>query len=305
MGTMGIMRLFASPSRANRLRAFAPKKGASVLRHRNNSIHHVGRLPELYKNGLMIEKTVALPTILGYSLPCYGPSRLLLLVAGLVVVQLMYTSIRVLLIDDHRLLVQALQRVLDAQPDIKVVGSANSADEAIEKTRELCPDIAIMDIDMPGLLCFDAAHSMVALSPQTKIVYLSGFSSDRYIEAALGAHAHGYITKNEPVEAILEALRTVAAGSAYFSPSILSRIVFDDKPRLEASSSSRRSLLSPREVEIVQYLARGLSKKQIAQTMHLAVRTVDNHTTRVMRKLDIHDRVQLARYAIKEGIASL
>jgi DNA-binding NarL/FixJ family response regulator len=217
----------------------------------------------------------------------------------------MFTSIRVLLVDDHRLLVQSLRLVLDAQPDIKVVGSANSADEAIEKTKELCPDIAIMDIDMPGLLCFDAAHTMVALSPQTKIIYLSGFSSDHYIEAALGAYARGYITKDEPVEAILEAIRTVAAGSAYFSPSILSRIIIDDKPRLAALSSSRRSLLSPREVEIVQYLARGLSKKQIALALHLAVRTVDNHTTRVMRKLDIHDRVELTRYALKEGIASL
>lgn len=217
----------------------------------------------------------------------------------------MHTSIRVLLIDDHCLLVQALQRILNAQPDMTVVATAGNADEGIEKAREHQPDITLMDIDMPGQLCFDAAHTMVNISPATRIVYLSGFSNDRYIEAALGAHAFGYITKDEPVDTILEAIRSVSAGTAYFSATILSRIVIDEKPRLAAPLSSRRSLLSPREIEIVQYLARGLSKKQIAQTMHLAVRTVDNHTTRVMRKLDIHDRVELTLYAIKEGITKL
>ena len=214
--------------------------------------------------------------------------------------------IRVLLVDDHRLLLQTLQRLLDAQSDIEVVGTANNADEAIERVKETQPDVLLMDIDMPGQLCFDAARTIATLSPQTRIIYVSGFSSDRYIESAINSHAQGYVTKSESSDTIIEAVRSVAEGSVYFSPQILSRIVIDNrKARMATATLTRRSLLTPRELEIVQYLARGLSKKEIAQIMHLAVRTVDNHTTRLMSKLDIHDRVELTRYALREGLASL
>src|SRR3954471_17664621 len=213
--------------------------------------------------------------------------------------------ITVLLADDHALVREALANWLRAAGDMKVLGEVGSADEAVAISVRERPSVVLLDIDMPGLLAFDAVRTIRSRSPETRIIMLSGFFNDRYIEDALAAEASGYITKSEPPQAVLKAIRTVAAGGVYFSPEVQARIVVDSNGARLATGEgvTRAATLTPRELEVLRYIARGLSKKDIAGIMHLSVKTVDNHSTSLMTKLNIHDRVDLARYAIREGLA--
>lgn len=211
--------------------------------------------------------------------------------------------IRVLLADDHTLVREALAQVLNQTSSMIVVADARSADEAISASLKHHPDVVVLDIDMPGVAAFDAAATIAARCPRSKILFLSAFTHDRYIESALRCGAMGYLTKNEPPDRVLKAIRAVAAGQTYFSPEVAARLVIDsDGVKLSADARGRVTALSPREVEVLRFIAKGMSKKEIATTMHLSVKTVENHAASIMSRLDIHDRVELARFAIREGL---
>ena len=177
----------------------------------------------------------------------------------------MTTQVRILVVDDHALVRGALAERLRQEADLAVVGTASTADEAIDQTISLKPDIILMDIDMPGLICFDAARTITSTSPATKIIFVSAFLHDWYIEQALAVKAQGYVTKREPPEAVISAIRDVAEGGAYFSDEVRSRIIVDSSgAKLAQSGKSRVSTLTAREIEVLRYIARGLSKKEIA-----------------------------------------
>ncbi len=216
----------------------------------------------------------------------------------------MSKSISILLADDHALVRNSLGERLRAEPDMTVVGEVPDAEQAVEQAIQLHPDVVVLDIDMPGLLCFDAARTILSRCPETRVVFLSAFFHDRYIEQALAVRASAYITKGESLATIIEALRKVASGRSYYSPEVQSRIVVDDQgARLAEWGRTRASRLSARELEVLRYIAQGLAKKQIASLMHVSIQTVEVHSRNLMRKLDIHDRVELARFAIREGLA--
>jgi DNA-binding NarL/FixJ family response regulator len=216
----------------------------------------------------------------------------------------MTAPISILLADDHSMVRRLLGRRLEDEADMTVVATVSNADDATAEAIRLKPDIILMDIDMPGLSCFEAAGTIHRQSPGSRIIFLSAFFHDRYIEQAMAVQAWGYITKSEPEDSVLEAIRKVSAGIAYFSPEVKARIVVDSQgARLASKGRSRASTLTEREMEVLRYLARGMAKKEIARTMHISVNTVNRHTTSLMAKLDIHDRVELARYAIREGLA--
>jgi DNA-binding NarL/FixJ family response regulator len=213
-------------------------------------------------------------------------------------------NIRILLVDDHALVRAALCERLGRQPGFEMVGSVGAAEEAINLAFEAKPDVVLMDIDMPGLSCFDAARRIAAVCPQIRFIFFSGFLTDRYIEQVLEVHARGYLTKQEPPETVVAAIRKVAAGGVFFSDEVQDRIVVDSHgARLSQAPDSPVSLLTPREREIIRYIARGLAKKEIAGIMHISAKTVDRHCANLMAKLDIHDRVELTLFAIREGLA--
>ncbi len=213
-------------------------------------------------------------------------------------------TISLLLVDDHEMFQDSLKWLFQDHPEIQVIGTACNAEEAIERTLELEPAIVLMDIDMPGLICFDGAARIRSLRPETRIIFLSAFFHDHYIEQALNVSAWGYLTKSEPSGRLIEAIKMVSRGRVYFSEQVRSRIVADSSGvRLAKHDEQTSNSLSSREVEVLRYLSRGRSKKEIAGTMHISVKTVEGHTQRIMKKLDIHDRVELARYAIREGLA--
>jgi DNA-binding NarL/FixJ family response regulator len=213
-------------------------------------------------------------------------------------------SISVLLVDDHALLRSALQHCLTAEEDIQVVGATENAENAITQAVLLKPDIILMDIDMPGLCCFEAAKVLHVRCPDTRVAFLSAFLNDHYIEQALAVQAWGYIIKTESETTVIQAIRGIADGITYFSPGIQERIVLcSGTMTLEKSKASRASRLSHREVDVLRYLARGLSHEAIAQTMSISKHTVHRHSVSIRRKLNIYDRVELARFAFREGLA--
>ncbi len=210
--------------------------------------------------------------------------------------------VRILVVDDHALMRSTLAAWLTADGGFDVIGEASDGGDAIQKAVELKPHIVLFDIDMPGLSCFEAARMIRQRVPESRIVFLSAFAHDNYIEQALSCEARGYLTKGQSPQAISEAVRLVAQGGTSFAPEVQARLVIDSDGVRLGTSLTRNSLLTPRELEVLKYLANGMSKKEIASTMHLSVKTVDNHSTGLMTKLDIHDRVDLARYAIREGL---
>ncbi len=218
----------------------------------------------------------------------------------------MSSTISILLVDDHALLRETLADRLQSEADMSVAGTASNARDAVLHAERLKPDLVVMDIDMPGKISFDAAREIQVLSPKTRILYLSAFFHDRYIQDALEAGAAGYITKDEPPEVLLKAIRMVASGHAYFSPNVQSRIVVSEAGvRLFHTPRARTSLLTKREIEALRYVARGLQRQEIANEMHISIKTLDNHISRIKVKLGIRDRVELARYAIREGLADV
>lgn len=212
------------------------------------------------------------------------------------------TKPTVLLADDHSLVRDMLEERLSRE-GMAIIGAASSGDEALSQASLHDPDVVVLDIDMPGLSAFQVARALRRASSTTRIIFLSAFVNDRYIDQALAAEASGYLTKSEPPEAIIEAIRKVHRGGSCFSLAVLDRVVIDSNGvRLANGSASRVSLLTDREREILGYVARGLPQKQIARLAGISLKTVQHHITHLMDKLDIHDRVELARFAIREGL---
>lgn len=212
-------------------------------------------------------------------------------------------TVGVLLVDDQALLRDMLNEVLQRDPRFRVLGSVSSADEALAVAGRVRPDVILIDIEMPGSNCFEVARQIARILPKTRLIFLTGFAHDRYIEQALSVGARGYLTKNVSPGMIMEAVLKVAAGAFYFSEQVRARMVIDESgPRLMDERASPIAGLSAREFEVLRHIAMGLAKKEIAGKMHISVSTVENHTAKIMKKLKIHDRVELARFAIREKL---
>jgi len=211
---------------------------------------------------------------------------------------------KILLVDDHVLVREAIAAQLRAADSEDVVAEVSDASAALDQIKQAPPDIVIMDVSMPGMSCFEAARMIRERFKDTRIIFISGFPSDEYIQQALAANVHGFVFKSEGFAELKAAIQDVAAGGTHFSPSIMSRLVLDDRGLHlgDAPPKTKGESLSARERELLRMLAQGMSLRAIARQLHISYKTADNHKTRLMHKLNIHDRVELARYAIREGI---
>ncbi len=211
--------------------------------------------------------------------------------------------IRIMVVDDHGLVRDSVSAVLAREKDLCVVGTAENADQAISKVIELQPDLVLMDIDMPGVSCFDAIQIIRSRVAGTKFILVTAYEYDEHLEQALRVKADGFVIKSEGIAALVDAVRNVAAGRVHFSSRVMNRLVVEgNEIRLENPPKSRLSLLSPRERELLRLLARGLSLKEASKVLAISYKTADKQKASLMAKLDIHDRVELARFAIREGL---
>lgn len=211
----------------------------------------------------------------------------------------------ILLADDHELLLDMLSRRLAEEPDLEVVATTVDARSALQQSLRLRPDLVVMDIDMPGMSSFEAARQIKESLPSTRVLFLSAYVQDGFISQALDVQACGYATKGGTPDVLLTCIRRVLAGKTCFAPDVENRLEIDAAGiSLCACRRSRIDLLTPREREILAYLAKGLSKKEIARVAAVSVKTVEHHCEHIMRKLEIHDRVELTRFAVREGLVT-
>ncbi|MEM9064236.1 MAG: response regulator transcription factor [Planctomycetota bacterium] len=218
--------------------------------------------------------------------------------------QISERPIRVVIADDHALIRDGLKSFLSSRGGFEVVGEADNGDTTWEVVANQTPDVLVLDVDMPGREVFGLCRQLAKELPGTAVLFLSAYGRDRYIEAAREAGAAGFMTKSEPADRVAAALRTVAKGDTVFGYDVQERLVSArGGGHGTARTTTRIGTLTPREMETLRYIARGLSKKAIAEIAGISVKTVDNHCTSLMNKLDIHDRVELARFAIREGIS--
>lgn len=213
-------------------------------------------------------------------------------------------TIKVVVVDDHEVVREGLVTMINTQQDMEVVGDCGDADTALAIISDKKPDIVMSDISMPGLSPFEMVKRSKEQNENLRILFLTAYSTDGNLERALRAGGSGFITKVEPMNIILEAVRKVSSGESYFSSEIQGRMVGNpsDEHNSEDDLTVRRELLSPREVEVLCCVARGLTAKQIANTLHISAKTVERHKSNIMAKLGIHSQVDLARYAIREGL---
>jgi len=212
-------------------------------------------------------------------------------------------AITILVVDNHGLIRDTVSGMLSREHDFHVLGVAENADEAIRKVLELSPELVLMDINMPGISCFDAIQIIRSRVPETKFILVTAYANDEYLDQALRVKVNGFVLKSEGLGALADAVRRVYSGQMHFSPEIMSRLVVNgDEIVLENPPKTRLSTVSPRERELLRLLAKGLSLKEAAGMLGISYKTADKQKASLMTKLDIHDRVQLARYAIREGL---
>jgi two-component system response regulator NreC len=216
-------------------------------------------------------------------------------------------AVRVMCVDDHSFLVEGLRAKIESAPDLDFVGSLNSAANLVASVRELQPDVVLLDIEMPGPDPFESADDVRRLCPDTRIVFLSAHVRDHYISAAIKAGAWGYFSKSDDPEAILTGVRTVAAGTFAFGPKVQERCqpVAGSRKAAVEPPKTRLDALSPREQEVLRLIGKGKTRTEIAETLSRSPKTIDGHRESIMTKLDIHDRAELVRFAIREGLAEL
>jgi DNA-binding NarL/FixJ family response regulator len=216
---------------------------------------------------------------------------------------------RILLADDQELLRMGFRMVLDAQPDLDVIGEAGDGQAAVALAGELDPDLILMDVRMPVLDGVDATRELIAAGSRARIIILTTFDLDEYAYAALRAGASGFLLKDAPPTDLLSAIRAVASGDAVVAPSTTRRLletVANHLPDGSASAApaadSRLATLTPREHEVLVAVANGLSNAEIATSLVLSEATVKTHVGRVLAKLALRDRVQIVVYAYDHAI---
>jgi len=214
------------------------------------------------------------------------------------------TRISVLLVDDHTMVRQGLRALLEAEEDLSVVGEAENGRQALQMVKRLQPDVVVMDIAMPALNGLEATRQISVQNPKSKVVVLSSYNDDEYVQQLTEAGARGYLVKQTAGQNLTMAIRQANKGKSFFSPSISKRMLDQRQQAALKGEPARKSgrHLTPREREVLQLVAEGHGNKQIAAELLISVKTVEKHRQQVMNRLDIHDVAGLTRYAVTHGI---
>jgi two-component system response regulator NreC len=215
--------------------------------------------------------------------------------------------IRVLIVDDHAILRQALRQLLESHAEVEVVGDAASGREAIAATEKLMPDVVLMDMVMPGLNGLEATRQIRKRAPKSRVLILTGYMEDEQIISALRAGAAGYVVKRSDTEELLLGIQAVHRGNTYFSSAIsdgdaVNQYLWQAK---KEDGKAGYELLTSREREVLQLIAEGYSNQRIAQELFISVKTVEAHKAHIMSKLHARNRTDLIRYALRKGLVGL
>ena len=215
-------------------------------------------------------------------------------------------SIRVLIADDHKIMLAGLRSLLEKQADIEVVDEADNGRKAVQIALAKKPNVVVMDVSMPDLNGIEATTQICESLPETRVIALSMHSDKRFVMGMLRAGASGYLLKDCASQELATAILQVAGGKKYLSPEITG-VVIDDFLLGDSSGkvATVTSQLSPREREVLQLIAEGWSTKQIASHLYVSIKTIETHRRQIMKKLDLHTIADLTKYAIREGLTSI
>jgi two-component system response regulator NreC len=210
--------------------------------------------------------------------------------------------VRLLLVDDHPIIRSGLRMLFQAEPSLTIVGEADSGAAAIAMVEKLHPDVVIMDVAMPGMNGIEATRRIKAASPETAVLALTMHEDEQYFFEMLNAGASGYIPKRAAPDDLVSAIKVVAEGNVFLYASLARFLIRDMADRAEAEPETGADVLTAREREVLTLIADGNTNREIADTLVISVKTVERHRENIMAKLDIHNRVELVRYAIKKGM---
>ena len=209
--------------------------------------------------------------------------------------------IRILLADDHAVLRDGVRMILESHPGLEVVGTVDNGVEAVALAATLRPDVAVLDVAMPGLNGLEAAREIRDACPETEVVILSMHEGEDYLREALRAGAAGYVLKRAAAKELVGAIHAVRRGESYLDPA-LTRTLISDYVRKVDRSDTPADALTEREIEVLRLVAEGFTNRQIALRLNISIKTVQSHRANLMDKLDLHDRTELVRYAIRRGL---
>jgi DNA-binding NarL/FixJ family response regulator len=212
--------------------------------------------------------------------------------------------IKILLVDDHKLVREGICSILRNQPGLEVVGEADNGRLALELTKELQPHVVVMDISMPDMNGFEATRRIAVENPASKVIALSVHADRQSIVEVIKAGAKGYLLKNCSTQELVDAIYAVAAGELYFAPKTCEQLI-REFVQTGDKTAQPFTLLTSREREVLQLLAEGRNTKEIAFTLDVSVKTIEFHRQQIMKKLDLYSLPELTKYAVREGITSL
>jgi DNA-binding NarL/FixJ family response regulator len=214
-------------------------------------------------------------------------------------------KIRVLLVDDHAILREGIKALLEKQDDIEVVAEAADGREAIPKAVQFRPDVVVLDISMPTMDGLESTRQMKRENPDIKVLVLTMHDNEEYFFQLLRAGASGYVTKKSVSRELVSAIEAVYRGESFFCPS-MAKFLLSDFLRLDkAVENTGQEELTPREREIVKLIAEGYTNQQIADLLHRSVKTIESHRSNILRKLGIHDSIELVKYAVRKKLIEI
>jgi DNA-binding NarL/FixJ family response regulator len=211
------------------------------------------------------------------------------------------SKLRIFLADDHVMIRDGLKLLVNSQPDMECCGEAADGRAAVERARELLPDIVVMDVSMPELNGLQATKKLKAACPQVKVLTLTRHTDDGYLQQLLKAGVSGYVLKQSASTELIYAIRAVASGNVYLDPAIARKVVGSYVGKSASKGAHSPNELSDREQEVLRMIAWGYSNKEIAARLELSVKTVEVHKANGMRKLGMKSRIDIVRYAILQG----
>jgi two-component system response regulator NreC len=214
-------------------------------------------------------------------------------------------KIKLVLVDDHQVVRAGLRMLFQAEDDMEIVGEVGSGEEALQVVRELKPDVVLMDLALPGMSGIEATRHIKEANPNTAVLALTMHEDEQYFFEMLQAGASGYVPKRAAPDDLISAIRVVSQGNVFLYPTLAKALVKDFVQRAEAGLTPAGEALTSREREVLTYIAEGLTNREIAATLVISVKTVDRHRENIMHKLNLHNRVELVKYAIEKGLISV